>query len=188
MKKLLYTTILILLAYILSLAQGIGEGNADNLSTDKTGGVDSTKIVWLKYDDGLKLAKESGKHVFIDFFTDWCYYCKKMDKDIFSQTEVIKMLNKDFVCVKVDGESKKELDIDGYKITERNLARSEYRVRGYPAYWFLKPDGDRLGTLPGYQKLDVFKDVLYFMKEGLYENMKFNEYMKNGGRKALDKG
>jgi thioredoxin-related protein len=187
MKKPVYVVILLLVTFSLLLAQDKEKSEIVNPKGEQTT-VDTTRIVWHKYDEGLKLAKEQDKHILIDFYTSWCYYCKKMDKDVFALTEVIKMLNRDFICIKVDGDSKYELDIDGYKITERNLSRSEYRVRGYPAYWFLKSDSERLGTLSGYQKLDVFMDVLFFMKEELYDSMKFDEFMKNGGRKAVDKG
>ena len=100
----------------------------------------------------------------------------------------IKMLNKDFVPIMVNGDSKKQLNIDGYKITERDLAQREYRVRGYPAFWFLKPDSERLGMLNGYQQADNFLEVLYYMKDALYNEMTFEEYMKAGGYKARRKG
>jgi len=155
---------------------------------NKTEKVDSGEIKWLQYDVGLAKAKKEKKHILVDFYTNWCYYCKKMDKEVFNQPEIVKILNENFVTIKVNAESNTELNIDGYKITERNLAKSEYRIRGYPAYWFLKPDSERLGMLPGYQKADVLMDVLYFMKESLYDKMKFDEYMKNGGRKSINKG
>ena len=145
-------------------------------------------INWVKYDEGLKMAKESGKHILINFTTSWCGYCKKMNRTTFKEPEVIKMLDDGFISIKVDGDSKNELNIDGYKITERDLSRAEYRVRGYPTYWLLKPAGEKLGYISGYQEAGSFLDLLYFMKESLYDKMEFEEYMKNGGRKAFSKG
>ncbi len=146
--------------------------------------VDTTKINWIPYDEGLELAKAKNKHVLVNFTTAWCGFCKKMNATTFKEPEVIKMMNENFITVMVDGDSRKELNVNGYKITERDLSRSEYRVTGYPAYWFLKPDGEKLGVLPGYQQAQVFLDVLYFMKEKLYDKMTFEEYLKAGGRKA----
>ncbi len=182
------TGILALFLIGLMSAQDVQSGEKKKETDKKVESDKSTKIAWLPYDVGLEKAKKENKHILVDFYTNWCYYCKKMDREVFVRPEVIKMLNEYFITVKVNGESKKELDIDGYKITERNLAISEYRVRGYPAYWFLKPDSEKLGVLPGYQKPEVFLDVLYFMKEALYDSMKFDEYMKKGGRKSLNKG
>jgi thioredoxin-related protein len=168
-------------------AQSLWSAEKKNEEGKKNETIDTTKINWLPYDIGLTKAKKENKHILVDFYTNWCYYCKKMDKEVFARPEIIRMINKDFVAVKVNAESKNELNVDGYKITETNLAKSEYRVRGYPAYWFLKPNSDRLGMLPGYQNADVLMDVLYFMKESLYDTMKFDEYMKNGGRKSYSK-
>ncbi len=128
------------------------------------------EIVWHAYDAGLKKAKEEDKHVFIDFTAKWCGYCKKMDRETFSDQRVIDILNNDFVPVKVDGESKKELDIDGYKITERNLAIQEFGVRGYPTFWFLKSDGSKLAPIGGYRPTDYMLEALTFVKEHKYED------------------
>ncbi len=191
MKKIISTNILALVLILLVSALGVRSAEKAEKKDNpgkKTESIDSTEINWLPYDVGLEKAKKEKKHILVDFYTNWCYYCKKMDKEVFVRPEIVKMLNENFVAIKVNAESRKELDIDGYKITERNLAVSEYRIRGYPAYWFLKPDSEKLGVLPGYQSPDVMMDVLYFMKEALYDKMKFDEYMKNGGRKSLAKG
>jgi len=126
-------------------------------------------INWTSYDIGLARAKKEDKHVFIDFSTKWCGWCKKMDKETFSDSEVIEMLNTYFVPVKVDGDSKKELNIDGYKITEKNLTSREFGVRGYPTFWFLKSDGSKLGAINGYKPKETMMEALKFVKEYKYD-------------------
>lgn len=133
------------------------------------------EIEWHAYDVGLKKAQQEDKHVFIDFTAKWCGYCRKMEREVFSDPEVINMLNNDFVSVKVDGDSKNELNIDGYKITERNLAVREYGVRGYPTFWFLKSDGTKLGSIGGYRPLDFMVDALTFVKEKRYDSTSTEE-------------
>ena len=145
--------------------------------------IDTTQVTWVKYDEGLKLARETNKHILINFTTAWCGYCKKMKKETFSDTTVIKFLNENFICAVVDGDSKHELDIDGYKITESNLAKAEYRVTGYPTFWFLKSNGERIGPAPGYKPTDQFMEILYYVKNDLYASMTFDDYIKKGGRK-----
>jgi len=146
--------------------------------------VDSTTITWLSYDQGMPLAKETGKHIMVNFTTKWCGYCKKMNKTTFIDPKVVTYLNTHFVSIKVDGDSPKELDVNGYKITEKNLARAEYRVSGYPTYWFLKADGDKIGPAPGYKSPDQMLDLLSFVSDDLYDTMSFADYVKKGGFKS----
>ncbi len=132
---------------------------------------DNKKAVeWHAYDVGIKKAREENKHVFIDFTAQWCNYCRLMERTVFSDSTVINLLNNDFVSIKIDGDSRKELDIDGYKITERNLTVREFGVRSYPFFWFLKPDGTKLGAIRGYRPLDYMLEALVYVKEKRYDS------------------
>jgi thioredoxin-related protein len=127
------------------------------------------EINWQAYDQGLTLAKKQNKHVFIDFTAKWCGWCKKMDKEAFANDQVIALLNNDFVAVRVDGDSENILNVDGYKISEKNLARSDFGVRGYPSFWFLKSDGTKLGNLAGYQTTENLLKTLTWVKDYQYD-------------------
>ena len=126
-------------------------------------------ITWLGYDEGLVKAKAEGKHVFVTYTTSWCGYCKKMNRTTFVDSEVVAMMDSNFVAVMVDGDSRFELDIEGYKISERDLTRSEFSVGSYPTYFFLKPDGEKLGALRGYQFKDQLMKYLVFVAERRYD-------------------
>jgi thioredoxin-related protein len=132
----------------------------------------AAKIQWMRYDEGLAKAKAEDKHVMVDFSTSWCVYCKKMDKETFTKPDVIKLLNDNFVAIKVDGDSKQELDIEGYKTTEKELTKKEYGVRGYPAFWFLKSDGTKLAQIKGYRPADYMIEALNYIKDEKYDTTK----------------
>jgi len=178
-RKLLISAMMILLAVDVSFAQDKG----DNKPKKDSPAVDTTQITWLQYDEGLRQAKATGKHIMAYFTTKWCGYCKKMQKEAFVSPEVIKVLNSSFVSIWIDAESPKELNVDGYKITEQKLSQAEYRVGGYPTFWFLKSNAERIAPAPGYKSTDQFLDILYFVKDDLYSKMSFADFMKNGGRK-----
>jgi thioredoxin-related protein len=179
MKKALVSFLFILLT--------VSAFAADKNEKKKDNPVDTTQVNWLRYDEGLVKARETGKHIVIYFTTNWCGYCKKMQRETFSKPDVIKFLNDSLVCIKVDGDSKRELDVDGYKITERNLSRAEYGVTGYPAFWFLKPDGERIGPAKGYKPTEAFLDMTHYVKDGLYETVTFVDYINKGGYKGWKK-
>lgn len=136
---------------------------------------DSKTIKWFAYDEGLKLAKESNKQIVIDFTAKWCGWCKKMEKEAFIDPQIVKIMNEEFVAVRVDGDSRKELDIDGYKITEQQLARQEFRVTGYPAFWFLESDGTKIGPIKGYKPTAQFLTALNFIKDRQYDTTQVNQ-------------
>ncbi len=138
--------------------------------TSKT--TEKEKITWHKYDEGLKVAKKENKHVFVDFYTNWCGYCKKMDRETFTESEVIKMFGDNFIAVKVNAESQDTLDIDGFRITEQNLSSKEFGVKGYPTFWFLKPDGTKLGAISGYRPANVMMDALKYIHSEAYDTTK----------------
>ena len=183
MKKIITSLLILLTTALLVSADEKTDTREKDKAKQKTT-MDTNAIIWHRYDKGLKLAKETGRPIFVNFTTTTCGWCKKMNRTTFKEEEVIKTLNNDYITIKVYGDSKKELDIDGYKITERNLARSEYGVRGYPTYWFLKSDVTKIGPLSGYQEANRLKEILFFIENELYDKMKYDEYLEKGGRKG----
>lgn len=134
--------------------------------------VSDTAINWMQFDAGLAKAKKEKKHMFVDFTTAWCGWCKKMEAETFSRPEVIKYVNDNFIAAKVIGDSDKELDLEGYKISERNLTTGSFKVTGFPAFAFLTPEGISLGVLPGYRPKDAMMEVFEFVKEKKYDTSK----------------
>lgn len=133
-------------------------------------------INWLSYNEGLALAEKENKYVLINFYTDWCGYCKKMDKETYSNEEVKNILNKNFVIVKVNAESNNKVIENGEEITERELAKL-YQVTGYPTTWFLESNHSRVAPLPGYVASEQFIPVLNYIGEGWHKSISFKEYM-----------
>jgi len=59
----------------------------------------SREIKWYSYEEGTALGKKLGKKIFIDFYADWCGYCRMMDRSTFKDASVIAILNRDFIPV-----------------------------------------------------------------------------------------
>ena len=62
----------------------------------------STGIKWYGYDDGMAAGKKEGKKILISFFADWCTWCKKMDRETFSDSDVAAYMNENFIAVKIN--------------------------------------------------------------------------------------
>jgi len=137
---------------------------------------------WKKFDDGLKQAKQSGKKVLIDVYTDWCGWCKKMDSGTYGDKKVTDYLEKYFVIIKLNAEANETISYSGKKISPAEFSQG-MGVNGYPATLFLKSNGEPITILPGYVEADRFIHVLSFIAENHYESKKFTDYLTEKGVK-----
>ncbi|MFH1062804.1 MAG: thioredoxin fold domain-containing protein [Candidatus Omnitrophota bacterium] len=97
----------------------------------------ANSIAWISdMSVAQELAKKENKPILIDFYTEWCSWCKRMEKDTYSNAKVQETL-KQFVCVKIDAEQ------------NRDLAKI-YKINGFPSTAFLKANGELIEIIPGY--------------------------------------
>lgn len=92
------------------------------------------------FSKALQEAKSGGTLIMADFYTDWCVWCNRLDKDTYSDKKVDE-LSKRFICVKINGDKEPAVAM-------------KYGVRGYPTIMFFDPDGKVLDTIVGYVKPD----------------------------------
>lgn len=96
------------------------------------------------------LAKKENKLVMMDFTgSDWCGWCIKLNKEIFSTPEFSEYAKKNLVLVELDFPHKKAQS-DELKTANKELAK-KYAIRGYPTIIVLNSEGKQVGTL-GYMK------------------------------------
>lgn len=94
-------------------------------------------------------AKDQNKLVLMDFTgSDWCGWCKKLDKDTFSQPQFAEYAKKNLVLVQLDFPANKPQS-DELKAANAALAK-KYNIQGYPTLIALKPDGTVVWTQVGY--------------------------------------
>jgi len=138
---------------------------------------DKSSLKWMSFTEGLAQAKKTNKKVLVEVYTDWCGWCKKMDKETYANAGVAEYLSKYFVVVKLDAESSNKLMYNGEAYTEQELADA-FGITGYPSIIFLKVNGDPITTYPGYADAVKFKKVISFIAEDHYLTKKFEDYIR----------
>ncbi len=114
---------------------------------------------WRGWDAGLQEAARLKRPVLVDVYTDWCGWCKRMDRDVYARADVQDYLAKRFVVVKLNAESGARVRWEGREMTSRALA-SRLGVTGYPNTTFLDAGGRKLGAVPGYVPAARFLEML----------------------------
>ena len=73
------------------------------------------KIQWMSIEEAyaLTLTESTPKKIFIDVYTDWCGWCKRMDKATFQNPEVAAYMNAHYYNVKFDAEQKESIEMLG---------------------------------------------------------------------------
>ena len=123
---------------------------ADSASTEATPSTQA-KAGWItSYEQGQQEAKASDKLVLLDFTgSDWCGWCKLLDKEIFSQPEFKEYARKNLVLVEVDFPRLKEIN-RATRVQNERLA-VKYRVQGFPTIIVLNGDGKKVAEF-GYMQ------------------------------------
>lgn len=91
---------------------------------------------WKK---AVALAKQENKLLFVDAYAEWCTYCHQLDKEVYTDQEVISYFTQHFINIKFDTES-------GYGI----LLAEEFGVVSLPTLLFLSPDESIFQTIEGF--------------------------------------
>jgi thioredoxin-related protein len=147
---------------------------------------EETKVKWYTIEEAVKLNKKKKKKIFIDLYTDWCGWCKKMDANTFSDPIIAAYLNENYYPVKFDAESSEPVTVNGQEYVNPNpgARRSSHQFAiallsgkmSYPSFAFLDQDVKLITVLPGYNPPEKLEPILHFIVDEAYKDESFQEY------------
>lgn len=174
-----------MLLFIVLLSVGI-IARADDKKKKATKPVAAkNEIEWLTFQEAEKRMKTEPRKVWIDIYTDWCGWCKVLDKKVFSHPEVIKYMNTKFYAVKFNAERTDSFDFAGKKWGfapdyKANMLAVQLMngSMSYPTSVFMEENFQNPSPIPGYIPVPKMEGILKYLGEGTYKTVKFDEYEK----------
>ena len=131
-------------------------------------------IDWMTFEEALEASETEPKLWFIDMYTDWCGWCKRMDATTFKDKHIIESINENYYAVKFDAEQKEDIIVGdstyrfvangrrGYHELAAQLMNGKL---SYPTYVFLNEDKQVLTTVPGFKVNNEMLPILDFMAQ-----------------------
>lgn len=151
-------SILLTLSLLLASCGGTGS-KADAPEPDNY-----NAIPWVSMNDVESKVERKPKKILVDVYTQWCGPCKMMDRNTFSDPEIINMIGKNFYAVKFDAEGPNAVNFKGkdWSNPGYNPARAKTRnaqhqltptfgIRGYPSLVIMDENLNIIDKITGYR-------------------------------------
>lgn len=143
------------------------------------------KIKWVTIQEAYALSKKEPRKILVDIYTDWCGWCKVMDRETYTDPKVIDLINKKYYAVKFDAEQKEQVVLGNQKFDY--LARGGRGVHelalqltnnkpSYPTTVFLDEKQQVIQPLPGFLKAKEFHEILAFFGGDYHKKEQFDSF------------
>ena len=142
----------------------LGYSQTDNEEKHAFPGITNWEEVIVK-------ATSENKYIMVDLSTEWCYWCKVMDKQQFRDPEILSLMNPKLNSYRVDAE----------KDSIGKLLKLKFGIASYPSFIFFTPQGEFIetwhGSMPKKYWMQFIKDSINQVplpRPGIPEGLTFN--------------
>ena len=145
------------------------------------------EIKWMSIEDLEAAQANEPRKVIIDVYTDWCGWCKRMDKTTFKNEELVAYVNANFYAVKLDGEDKniikfREKEFKFVPNGRRGYNEIAYELlqgkMSYPTIVFLDENFAVLQPFKGFRTAEELMPIIKYLGEDIYKNTSWDAYLK----------
>jgi len=144
------------------------------------------EIHWITSIDELQAKMQKNpKKVYMDVFTGWCGWCKKMEATTFQNPDVIKYMNANFYAVRFDAERQDVINFQGKEYHyEPQYKANTFAVElmhgsmSYPTSVFMLENFQSPTPVPGYMDVNQLEYILSYFGDNAYRHVKWEDYQK----------
>lgn len=144
-------------------------------------------VEWLTFDEAMALHKENPKKLLIDLYTDWCGWCKVMDRETYSHAQLSAYINENFYPVKFNAEQEEEVEFEGHVFKFVPSGRRGYHELAaaltknklsYPTTVFMDEELRIIQPISGYLKPKQMEPILSFIGDDHYKKTPWDDFKK----------
>ncbi len=141
------------------------------------------KLAWLNMDELRQSMKSDPKPALIDLYTNWCYWCKVMDKKTYDNRKVIAYINDHFYPVKLDAETKENIEWknksytynENFKINDFTMYATSGQP-GFPTTVIFTDEDSEPVSIQGFLEPKEMEPILKYFGEGAYKTESFEVF------------
>lgn len=146
------------------------------------------KIRWMSWDEVLKKQEEAPRKLFVDVYTDWCGWCKKMESCTFGEDHVARYINQNYYPIRFDAEYKNPIEFKNHTYSYVKTQKGGYHelaaflLQGklsYPSLVFLDEELNIIQAIPGFQDTENFDMIIHYFAGDHYKITPWRKFTKN---------
>ncbi len=150
--------------------------------------LNAQSVKWLSFQEAFTKNKKQPKKFLVDIYTDWCQWCKVMDRKTYDNKVIADYINKNYYPIKFNAEMTTPIKFNGktYKyISQGNRGYHElayYLLKGkmgYPSTVFLNESLSIIQNISGFLEPKIMEPMLVFFHKDLYNTIPFIKFKKN---------
>lgn len=148
-------------------------------------GPEQPLVQWYDLDTAVRRAKAENKKVWVHVYTDWCAWCKVMDKQAFSDPKILDYLQRKYIPVRLNAWDKSTLTFDGQTfdwLPQQQCNALAYSLLDgkmeYPTTVILSGEAEILSPVKGYLDKSTAKKLMVFFGENMHLRMAWEDFKK----------
>lgn len=145
-------------------------------------------IDWRTWEEVQLASQKEPRKVFVDVYTDWCGWCKKMEQTTFQKRHIAQYINDNYYAVKFDAEYKKSISFQGKDYEFVNTGKKGYHelaahiTKGelrFPTIVILDEELNVIQPLQGFQDAMTLELILTFYAGDFHKTTPWKKYTKS---------
>lgn len=147
---------------------------------------ESKHIKWMTIEEAYAATQKKPKKFVVDVYTDWCGWCKVMDRETFSRPAIVDYVNENYYAVRLNAEQTADVKLgkQTFKYVSSAAGRGVHELAAallknqmsYPTTVFLDERFNLIQPIPGYLEPRTFHQIITYFGQNYHQKEPFDQY------------